>query len=78
MAERPTNHTLDRLYHRVTEHELITELAHNLEQFVQHERQETELVVGLSAALETHRKAMDELADAMRQLRESLFSQEDL
>jgi uncharacterized coiled-coil protein SlyX len=48
-----------------------------LEQFLQHERQETEVLAELGAALEAHRSAMDRLADAMRHLRENLFSQED-
>jgi D-serine deaminase-like pyridoxal phosphate-dependent protein len=52
--------------------------CNNLGQFLEHERQEIELLVELDAALEAHRKAMDELADAMRLLRESLLSQEDL
>jgi len=58
-------------------HEPMTELAQALEQFVQHERREIELLAGLGAALETHRKAMTELAGAMRLLRENLFLQED-
>jgi hypothetical protein len=49
----------------------------NLEQFLQHERQEIDTLNELGAALETHRKVMDELADAMRRLRENLFSQEE-
>jgi hypothetical protein len=50
----------------------------NLEQFLEHERQGTELLAELGAALEAYRKVMDGLVGAMRQLRESLFSQEDL
>jgi hypothetical protein len=51
----------------------MTELTHNLEQFLEHESQETELLAGLGAALETHRKAMNELADALAQVRQHLF-----
>jgi hypothetical protein len=54
-------------------HEPMTELTHNLEQFLEHESQETELLAGLGAALETHRKAMNELADALAQVRQHLF-----
>jgi hypothetical protein len=56
----------------------MTELTRNLEQFLERERQETEVLAALNATLEMHRRAMAELADAMRQLRESLFSQEYL
>jgi hypothetical protein len=56
----------------------MTELTHNLEQFLEHERQEIDTLAELAAALETCRKVMDELADAIRLLRESLFSQEYL
>ena len=54
----------------------MTELTHNLEQFLEHERQEIDTLACLGAALEAHRKVMDELAGAMRHLRENLFLQE--
>jgi hypothetical protein len=50
----------------------------SLEQFLEHERQEIDTLNCLAAALEAHRRVMDELADALRLLRENLFSQEDL
>jgi uncharacterized coiled-coil protein SlyX len=53
-------------------------LEHRIEQFLQHERQEIDTLNCLGAALEAHRRAMDELADAMRHLRENLFLQEYL
>jgi hypothetical protein len=49
----------------------------NLEQFQQHERQEIDTLNCLAVPLEAHRKVMDELAGAMRHLRENLFLQED-
>ena len=50
----------------------------NLEGFLEHERQEIDTLACLAAALEAHRRVMDELADAMRLVRENLFSQEYL
>jgi hypothetical protein len=40
----------------------LTNLTEGLETFVEHERQETEVLAELNAALETHRKALEELA----------------
>jgi hypothetical protein len=81
MSEVPTNHTLEcgserRIAPARSRHQ--PDQWNNLEQFLEHERQESELLAELATALETHRKVMDELADAMRLLRESLFLQEDL
>ena len=71
MPQLPTTDTLERLPARA--HEPITELTYNLEQFLQHERQETKALVELNAALAVHRKAMNELADALAQVRRELF-----
>jgi hypothetical protein len=71
MPQLPTTDTLERLPARA--HEPITELTYNLEQFLQHERQETEVLVELNAALEVHRKAIGKLAEALTQVRRELF-----
>jgi hypothetical protein len=55
----PTTDTLERL--------------NQLDQLVQHERQETEVLVELNAALEAHCKTMNELADTLAQVRRELF-----
>jgi hypothetical protein len=51
----------------------MTNLTNSLERFLEHERQETEVLVELNAALEVHRKAMNELAEALTQVRRELF-----
>jgi hypothetical protein len=51
----------------------LTNLTHQLDQLVEHERQETEVLTELNAALEAHCKAMNELADALAQVRRELF-----
>jgi hypothetical protein len=51
----------------------LTNLTHQLDHLVQHERQETEVLTELNAALEVHSKAMNELADALAQVRRELF-----
>jgi hypothetical protein len=51
----------------------MTNLTNSLERFLEHQRQETEVLVELGAALETHCKAMNELADALAQVRQHLF-----
>jgi hypothetical protein len=81
MLEAPTTDTLERPPERRiaparSRHQ--PDQWNDLEQLLEHERQEIELLAELDAALEAHRKVMDELASAMRLLRESLFSREDL
>jgi hypothetical protein len=71
MSQLPTTDTLERLPARA--YEPITELTYNLGQFLQHERQEIDTLACLGAALETHHKVMDELADALARLRQTLF-----
>jgi hypothetical protein len=51
----------------------MTELTHNLEQFLEHERQEIEVLAELGAALKVHCKAVADLADALAQVRQYLF-----
>jgi hypothetical protein len=48
----------------------------NLEQFLEHERQEIDTLAELNAALEGHRKAMAELAAALAQVRQELFGED--
>jgi hypothetical protein len=70
--------TLERVESLQLEADSKPDQCNKLEGFLEHERQEIDALAELATALETHRKVMDELADAMRLLRESLFSQEDL
>jgi hypothetical protein len=51
----------------------MTNLTNSLERFLEHERQETEVLVELNAALEVHRKAMSGLADALAASPERTF-----
>jgi hypothetical protein len=51
----------------------LTNLTRQLDQLVQHERQETEVLAELATALEVHRKAIGKLADALAQVRQQLF-----
>jgi len=83
MLEVPTTYTLEcgsqierRIAPARSRHQ--PDPCNNLEGFLEHERQEIDTLAELATALETHRKVMDELADAMRLLRENLFLQEDL
>jgi hypothetical protein len=59
MSQLPTTNTLERL--------------NQLDQLVQHERQETEVLSELNAALEAHCKAIGKLAEALAQVRRELF-----
>jgi hypothetical protein len=51
----------------------MTNLTNSLERFLEHERQETEVLTELNAALEAHCKAIGKLAEALAQVRRELF-----
>jgi hypothetical protein len=59
MSQLPTTNSLERL--------------NQLDQLVEHERQQTEVLSELNAALEAHCKAIGKLADALAQVRQQLF-----
>jgi hypothetical protein len=80
-----TNAELERLERRIaparSRHQ--PDQWNNLEQFLEHERQEIDTLAELAGALEAHRKVMDELATALALVRHQLFdesphAQEDL
>ena len=54
----------------------MNKLTDNLERFLEQERQETEVLTELAAALEVHCKAMTGLADALAQVRQALFGED--
>jgi hypothetical protein len=80
MPEISTTNSLEQLERRIapTRNRHQPDQYNNLEGFLEHERQEIDTLACLAAALEAHRRVMDELADAMRLVRENLFSQEYL
>jgi cell division septum initiation protein DivIVA len=53
----------------------MNELTDSLEQFLKHERQESDTLAELATALEAHRIAMSELGDALAQVRRELFGE---